>query len=223
MDGQKTDLDDMRYTSETVTKACYWDGYSDPESNIQKYLVDVYVNNVLEGTFDVGLKKHFEDRTVSLEHNDHVYFSVHGINGAGLTAAADSDGFTVDHTPPIMTEISVSENDLSYQSYKNMLHLRWNFRDDESGITEYRTFIYEKRHGVKQKIWPQFDPYNVSTPESKISGSVYVILEGIPLQDGGKYSLHVTAQNGALLTTAHESIGVIVDTTAPNTPKVSQL
>ena len=223
VDGQTTDVEDMRFTSETVTKACYWDGYSDPESDIKQYLVDVYINNALEGTFDVGLKKHFEDRTLSLEHNDHVYFSVHGINGAGLSAVADSDGFTVDHTPPIMTEISDSDNSLPYQSDNTMLYLRWNFRDDESGIAEYRTLIYETKHGVKQKIWPQSSPYNVSVPESEIARRMYVILEGLALQDGGKYSLHVTAQNGALMTTAHESVGVIVDTTAPNTPKVIAL
>ena len=220
VDGHASDEEDMSYTSETATKTCHWDGYSDPESGIQKYLVEVYVNNALEGTFDVGQNKQFEDKTISLEHSDHIVFSVHGINGARLSTVVESNGFIVDHTPPIMLEVSASEDDVPYQSYNDVLHLRWNFRDDESGIQEYRTLIYETRHGQKQKIWPSVDPYNVSVPVSTFSGLMQVVLEGLVLQDGGKYSLHVTSQNGALMTTAHESISVIVDTTPPNAPKV---
>lgn len=219
-DGKETDEKDMEYTSETATKACHWSEFFDPESGIEKYLVDVYVNDELKDTFDVELDTRFEDKTISLEHNDHVHFSVHGVNGAGQSTAAESDGFTVDHTPPVLTEISESETGSRYQKDNTAMHLMWNFRDDQSGIKEYRTVILETRQGIKQKIWPSDALYNSTFPESKFSTRMVVILEGLALANGGKYSLHVTSFNGALLSTAHESVGVIVDLTPPNAPKV---
>ena len=220
VDGNVKDIQDQNYTSETVTKHCHWNGYFDPESGIDNYKVDVYINNELKDTFDVGQKEYFEDKTISLEHGDDVHFSVHGINGAGLGKAADSNGFIVDHTPPIMTELSDTNTGSLYQSQKSTMHLKWNFRDEESGIKEYRTVIYETKAGVKQRFWPNHSPYNLTNPSSKFSGRMLVTLDQLNMKDGGRYSLHVTSVNGALLSTAHESIGVTVDTTKPNKPKV---
>ena len=221
VDGKATDREDMNYTSESVTKHCHWNGYFDPESGIDKYMVDVYINNELKDTFDVGREQQFEDKTISLEHEDHVYFSVHGINGAELDSEADSNGFIVDHTPPVMTEISDTDSGSLFQSNKSTMHIKWNFRDDESGIKEYRTVIYETKEGIKQRFWPKSTPYNLTSPLSKFSGQMQVTLDQLHMTNGGKYSLHVTSINGALLSTAHESIGVTVDTTPPNEPKVS--
>ena len=220
-DGNMSDKEDMRYTSETVTKKCHWIGFFDPESGIDKYMVDVFINNELKNTFDVAKQQTFQDKTISMEHNDHVHFSVHGVNGAELSAAANSDGFLVDHTPPVMTKMSDSETGSPYQSNKSAMHLRWTFKDDESGIKEYRTVIYETKHGVKQQFWPQHEPYNLTKPLSTVFAEMDVTLNEVSLKDGGKYSLHVTSINGALLSTAHESPGVIVDTTAPKAPKVN--
>ena len=220
VDGKVSEREDMKYTSETVTKTCHWNGYLDPESGIDKYKVDVYINNELKDTFDVGTEQNFEDKTISLEHNDRVYFSVHGINGAGLGKAADSNGFVVDHTPPIMTKLSDTENDVPYQSDNTTMHLRWSFKDDESGIKEYRTVIYETKEGIKQKFWPRHSSYNLSEPLSEFSGDIDVLLDNLSLNDGGKYSVHVTSVNGALLSMAHESVGVVVDTTPPRVAKV---
>ena len=220
VDGKTTDAEDIKYSSETVTKNCHWSGYYDHESGIDKYMVDVYINDELKDTFNVGEEQMFEDKTISLEHNDRVHFSVHGVNGAGLDAATKSDGFIVDHTPPLMTHISDTDGDTPYQSNNESMHLKWKFKDYESGIKEYRTVIFETREGVKQKFWPESSSYNQSVPLSKFSAEMNVVLGNLSLQDGGKYSLHVTSINGALLSTAHESIGVVVDTTPPIAPKV---
>lgn len=220
VDGAVTDKDDLLYTSETVTKACHWNGFSDPESGIEKYLVDVFVNNQLQDTFDIDSALTFEDKTISLEHNDYVHFRVHGVNGAELSSAADSDGFLVDHTPPALVEMSDSEDSFPFQSNNSVMHLSWHFIDEESGIKEFRTMILETKEGVKQKFWPVDEPYNLSVPVTKFPGKTDVVLENLTLKNGGKYSLHVTSLNGALLSTAHESDGVIIDMTAPNTPKV---
>ena len=210
----------MKYSSETVTKNWHWSGYYDPESGIDKYKVDVYVNNKLKDTFDAERKTMFEDKTISLEHGDHVHFSVHGVNGAGLSCSAESDGFLVDHTPPVMTDISDEENNQPFQSNNTAMHLMWNFRDDESGIKEYRTVIFETKEGTKQQVWPDHKSYNLMKPVSEYNAKMDVVVDNLRLKDGGKYSVHVTAMNGALLSRGHESKGVIVDTTAPSAPKV---
>ena len=208
----------MKYSSETVSKFANWRGFHDPESGIADYKVDVYINNEHKKTFDVGTETEFEDHTISMEHLDQVYFTVHGINGADLEKTADSDGFLVDLSPPILTEISDNIEDHAYQQQNNMMHLKWQFKDEESGIVEYRTVIYETKYGVKQKFWPEHERFNSTIPP--MSGKVSVKLDRLSLQDGALYSLHVTALNGALLATSHESSGVTVDTTPPMAPKV---
>ena len=222
-DGRDSDIEEMRFSSETVTKTCHWTGYQDPESGINKYKVDVFINTELKGSFEVRTNHNFEDKTISLEHKDRVYFTVHGINGAGLGIAADSNGFLVDHTPPIMTKLSDTENDTPYQSDRTTMHIRWSFEDDESGIKEYRTIIYETKEGSKQHFWPKHAAFNLSEPMSEFSDDKNIVLGNLSLNDGGKYSVHVTSVNGALLSTSHESEGVVVDSTPPRAPKVIRL
>ncbi|KAH3708794.1 hypothetical protein DPMN_068253 [Dreissena polymorpha] len=155
-----------------------------------------------------------------MEHKDEVYFEVHGVNGAELEAVARSDSFIVDHTPPIMTEISDNKDGNRYQADKSNLCLKWDFFDSESGIEKYRTVIYESRHGIKQKHWPASERYNETKPMNSFNGKMDSTLGNLNMEDGVTYSLHVTAFDGALLATAHESTGVMIDTTPPSTPKV---
>ena len=147
-------------------------------------------------------------------------FKVHGVNGAELKASADSDGFIVDHTPPVLVDIADNEDGFRFQSNDSTMHVMWHYIDEESGIKEFRTVVLEAKHGVKQKIWPIGEPFNLTIPDTKHPGRTDVILDNLSLKNGGKYSLHVTSLNGALLSTAHESVGVTVDMTAPNKPRV---
>ncbi|XP_052219885.1 uncharacterized protein LOC127837088 [Dreissena polymorpha] len=211
---------ELKYTSETVSKHANWRDYYDPESGIANYKVDVYINNEKKKTFETGTLSEFEDHTISMEHKDEVYFEVHGVNGAELEAAARSDSFIVDHTPPIMTEISDNKDGNRYQADKSKLSLKWDFFDSESGIGKYRTVIYESRHGIKQKHWPASERYNETKPMSTVNDKMDSTLGNLNMEDGVTYSLHVTAFDGALLATAHESTGVLIDTTPPSTPKV---
>ncbi|KAL4222207.1 hypothetical protein ACF0H5_018245 [Mactra antiquata] len=211
---------DKEFTSETVSKYANWYGYSDPESNIDHYEIDVLINNERINTFNVGNTLEFEDHTISMEHRDEVYFNVHGVNGADLKTAAHSNGFLVDLTTPILKGISETETGLAYQAENSKLHLMWDFMDPESGIQEYRTVIYETKYGVKQKFWPQIEKYNKTVPPTPTFTKTTVTLDNISMKDGATYSLHVTALNRALLSTSHETTGVTIDTTPPDVPKV---
>ncbi|KAH3823847.1 hypothetical protein DPMN_125670 [Dreissena polymorpha] len=211
---------ELKYSSETVSKHAHWRDYYDTESGITNYKVHVYINNELKKTLETGTFSELEDHTISMEHKDEVYFQVHGVNGAELEAAARSDGFMVDHTPPIMTEISDNQHGNRYQADKSNLNLKWDFLDSESGIDMYRTVVYEHRHGIKNKYWPTTERYNETKPMNSFNGKMDCSLGNLNMEDGVTYSLHVTAFNGALLATAHESAGIMIDTTPPTTPKV---
>ncbi|KAH3708682.1 hypothetical protein DPMN_068139 [Dreissena polymorpha] len=120
-----------------------------------------------------------------------------------------------------MTEISDNKDGNRYQADKTNLSLKWGFFDSESGIEKYRTVIYESRHGIKQKHWPASERYNETKPMNSFNGKMDSTLGNLNMEDGVTYSLHVTAFDGALLATAHESTGVMIDTTPPSTPKVN--
>ncbi|WAR20850.1 CRB-like protein [Mya arenaria] len=210
----------QKYSSETVSKFANWHGFHDPESGIQNYRVDVFINNEHKQSFETGTEDQFEDHTISMEHRDNVNFKVHGVNGADLEVDADSNGFQVDLTPPIMTEISDNDNGQSYQSDNTYLSLKWNFQDEESGISLYRVTIYESIFGNKQKNWPQTEQYNETKPVSPYNGRIHIVLDNLSLKDGHKYSLHVSALNGAKLSTSHETQGCTIDTTPPDLPNV---
>ncbi|KAK3092476.1 hypothetical protein FSP39_003379 [Pinctada imbricata] len=204
---------DISYSSETASKSCYWGNFSDPESGITKYDVAIFLNNELEKSFDISLNSDFLDHSVKLNHEDAVKFSITATNGAGSTTVVSSDGFKVDHTPPEMILLSVTNSSSKYQTYRDRLELQWQFRDRESYIKEYRYFIYEEKHGSKSRFWPVLESYGILEPY--VQGGKENILLSTPLQNGGKYSLHVTAINNAGLSTAYESENVIVDSTSP--------
>jgi len=149
-----------------------------------------------------------------------VHVQVFGVNGAELEVGVNSDGFLVDLTPPVMTEMADTRDGSRYQSDNNALNLRWNFEDWESGIKLYKVQILESYHGIKQTFWPITESYNVSYLLNPFDGKIQVSLGGLQMKNGHVYSLHVLALNQAHLSTTHETSGVIVDTTPPLKPKV---
>jgi len=149
-----------------------------------------------------------------------VHVQVFGVNGAELEVGVNSDGFLVDLTPPVMTEMADTREGNRYQSDNTALNLRWNFEDWESGIKLYKVQILESYHGIKQTFWPVSGSYNETKPLNPNYGQMQVAINGLTMKDGRVYSLHVSAINQAHLTTAHETNGVTIDTTPPSTPKV---
>ena len=60
----------------------------------------------------------------------------------------------------------------------------------------------------------------VQQVSNSFNGKMERALGDLNMEDGGIYSLHITAFDGALLATAHESSGVTIDTTQPSEPTV---
>ena len=57
-----------------------------------------------------------------------------------------SDGVLVDHTPPELISITTVQQG-RYQMQDDHLDFRWEFRDPESGIAEYRCTVFERHQG----------------------------------------------------------------------------
>jgi hypothetical protein len=212
--------EDISFSSETATKHVAWDNFTDPESDIEKYSVSVYINDAKTKTFDATKETELVDHSVSMDHKDVVYFDVESFNKAGLSITVRTDGYLIDHTPPAMISIEDTMNGKRYQTNDNLLQLRWQFRDSESGIREYRYAIFEYFHGMKKRIWPKIDKYLTIIPKSN-SEPTELDFDKQHLMTGAKYSVHVTAVNNAHLSTAHESEGVTIDPTPPHIFKVN--
>lgn len=212
---------DISFSSETATKLVTWDNFTDPESGIEKYSVSVYINDAKTKTFDPTKETTFIDHSVGMDHMDVVYFEVESFNRAGLSVSVRTDGYLIDHTPPTLITIEDNLYGKRYQTDDNLLQLRWQFRDSESGIREYRYSVFEHLHGMKKRIWPKIDKYLTIIPKSK-SELIELDFDKQHLTTGAKYSVHVTAINQAHLSTAHESEGVTIDPTPPIIFKVKE-
>ncbi|XP_013400547.1 uncharacterized protein LOC106166509 [Lingula anatina] len=202
------------FSAETATVSSAWDGFYDPESGIDHYEVIVIVNNEEVDFATLKKDQHFEEHTFSLEHGDTVKTIVRGKNGAGQMSAVTTDGYFVDLTPPVLNFISQSEEGLLYQSSDSYIYARWQYDDQESGILEYRVTVFQSYHGQKQRFWP-YDQRDKSYTMEDGEKQFIFNKSSLKLDNGAKYSLHVTAINRALLSANYETKGVTVDTTPP--------
>ena len=205
--------DDMMFSSETSTKPCNWDPFSDPESEIANYQVKVVINQQERITVELDNHVHsFKDHSITMNHLDKVQFTLEGQNGAGLKSVVNSDGFIVDHTPPVLEHISDHRGNGQYQSTSTELNLQWKYHDSDSGIKYYQYSVIEVKHGSENHFWPQEKRFiRITDP----SVDYFTSITGLTLSNGVMYKVNVIAINKALLSTSHMSAGVIVDTTAP--------
>ncbi|XP_061177745.1 uncharacterized protein LOC133186528 [Saccostrea echinata] len=208
---------DKNFTSESATVRACWENFTDLESHIADYKVNIYVNKELKKSFNMEQEKIFEDHSFSLHHLDFVSVEIETKNGAELKIVKSSDGVLVDHTPPnvIMIRDCLSGN--GYQADDKNIFLRWKFEDQESDIKEYRVLINRLEAGQKLKIWPENMDYQIFESSSKEAERYNISLS---LASGYKYFAHITAINRADLSTTHESNGVVIDITPPTLIKV---
>ncbi|XP_061168901.1 uncharacterized protein LOC133178169 [Saccostrea echinata] len=210
--------EDISFSSETATKFVTWDNFSDPESGIEKYAVTVYINDAKIKTFESTKETTFVDHSISMDHKDKVHFQVDSFNKAGLSENIITDGYIIDHTPPNLIFIQDNIHKRRYQTNENLLNLRWQFEDEESGIKEYRYAVLESLHGMKKRIWPKTETFLTAFPNSSMGTTAIDLNKHLLI--GATYSVHVIAINVAHLSTAHESEGVTIDPTPPIMVKV---
>ncbi|XP_067664253.1 uncharacterized protein [Haliotis asinina] len=220
-DGDNETLD-VSYTSEAALIQAVWGGFSDPESGIVKYEVDIYINNQHRKTNTILANQddqlhYMNEKTLELKHGDNVHTKVRGFNGAGKSVETTTNGFIVDLTPPVAYFVHDSDGQGGYQLDKTGLHLSWRFEDSESGIEKYMVSVSQEINGMKKTIWPSpYDPQEATDlPSTQVSYHV-----PLALRDGTRYIARVIAVNKAGLSKTVDSPGILIDSTPP---KIQQI
>ncbi len=135
------------------------------------------------------------------------YVSVVAINGAGTETMLESDGFTVDSTPPPAPRV-LDQGNFTNDGTSLSASWTWTLADPESGTMMYEYAIVPERGTYEDTIW---------TP---VGTATKATAPGLLLANGEVYFFAVRATNGAGLTSIDFSDGIVVDTSAPGTPVV---
>ncbi|XP_066298079.1 uncharacterized protein [Branchiostoma lanceolatum] len=221
---------DVTYSSETASVSALWEDFRDPESDIADYEVTVWRKHSNNGNSSADTAPHVihEATSVGKEANsinwhhfhlhdgDFVYVVVNASNGAGSVVVTESDGFTLDTSAPEMRFIgdgSQPGTDLQYSPSTTDLSVNWEFDDVESGIDHYKLAVFQYHGGSRLQIYPA-QKNNWVTVEGSAAG--WTSSAPLTLVPGARYSVRVSAVNGAGLTTTHDTDGVIIDPTPPS-------
>ncbi|XP_078695733.1 uncharacterized protein LOC144924478 [Branchiostoma floridae x Branchiostoma belcheri] len=229
-DGLEPDSD-LEFSSEPSTVSANWDGYRDPESGIGDYAVTVHKTSPSEGnrthSSEVIHEKtavgpdvtHINWHKFHLHHGDHVTVQLEATNQAMDSTVTSSDGFIVDMTKPVMVHLGDGAEpgqDRAFSADSSRISANWIYEDPESGIEKYLVTVFRKTVGAKRQIYPEREE-NVGIDGRQ---NTWTSPAHLSLVDGARYFVRVSAVNGAGAATVHETDGVIVDTSPPDTAVV---
>lgn len=220
---------DQSYSSSLTTVEANWNGFYDYESSVARYTITVYRQSGGSLTMDAvystmvdGTVTHVSLTQFSFTNGDQIFVEVVASNGAGLTGTATSNGYTIDLTPPQVSNIvdgTDLNRDIDYQSSNATYSVSWDVTDDESGIAQIEGAVFQIREGRRMKVYPTspLEPY-ITIP---ISQSAWSIGDELSLEVGARYIASIAFTNGAGLRVVYETNGVIVDPTPPTIQTVS--
>ena len=213
---------DVNFTSESSSVSAAWTGFSDPETDIASYTVQLYVNDQMRRTFPDLQEQQLIHNSAALAHGDRVHVTVTALNRGGGRTSVTSDGQTVDQTPPEVVQLGTVEG-TPFQRDDTSLDFVWHFQDPESGVSQYRYAVLQRYQGVETHFWPVGSLHQVTKLNGTAANSTQQLrLTGLSLVNGAAYCVRVTALNRAKMTTAERSTPVTVDITPPVLNKVSE-
>ncbi|KAJ7365984.1 hypothetical protein OS493_002726 [Desmophyllum pertusum] len=198
--------------------------FVDAESNIQAYRVKVWGkgsdNNLLDVHGSFSFKGNATRSTLQLSKElvsgKKYYVNVTAVNGVGLEATKQSDGFVVDTTPPICSRIWDGKgdyrDDIEYAPSSNRFIVSWVCYDNESPIVGYRFSI--KNVQTNEYAIPFY------TLKTHVNSSGSVIITGggrmtATFEEGHNYTSGIELINAVGLKTVSWTNGVIIDSTPP--------
>ncbi|XP_070573776.1 uncharacterized protein [Ptychodera flava] len=195
----------------------HWEGFYDVEEHgrtshgtgIKKYEIAIgsFPGGVdVQDYQSVGILNWIVVTGLNLQGGLTYYATVRATDYVGLTSEAVSVGITVDVTPPVTSDRSI---DLGghFLTSTSSITATWIglFTDDESGIFEYEWCVGSNPY--------HSDVYPCTSTEQQPSGESD---DGdLELIEGHVYYVMVKAYNGAGLSTAAVSWGVLVDASPP--------
>ncbi|XP_025084423.1 uncharacterized protein LOC112558273 isoform X1 [Pomacea canaliculata] len=226
IDGLSENFEDLHFSVHKSTVAARWQGFSDSESGIMQYEVQIERAENLTTNFqvlqeweNVNLDTTFEKHRFSLRHRDVVRTKLRVSNGALNTITSETDSFIIDLTPPELYSLwdGLGSSDIEYQSDITSLSAKFEFHDDESGIDYYKYQVYQTMHGHHAQIIPATkNDWNrlPSGPRNSLT------VNGLTLTSGLRYSIRMAAVNSAGSVTTYDTNGVLVDNTPPTMERV---
>lgn len=172
-------------------------------------------------------------------HLPHLLPTVRATDRAGRVASSVSSSFSLDLTPPAFADDQVL--DVTAAAAPTALTDDDNVFDLQPVVDAATGAVYTSIATHYDAQWfPARDPHSASTYTVSLHGPGLPLFldrfgsefvagggvdigsrrsfhwHGLELEEGGCYSVHVTATNAAGLSTLAQSVGVIVDTTAPS-------
>ncbi len=202
--------DDGQYTADNTRLHAAWTAY-DPESGVAEYQYAIGTTpggSTIVGWTNTGGTSEVNRTGLALSSGVKYYISVKARNGAGTWGNLGvSDGITVDTTAPSSPSVT---DDGQYTTTATSLHAVWTASDTESGIGEYQYALGTAPGASDLVAW------------TSTGNDAFVTRTGLALVDGVTYYFAVKAKNRAgLWSNTGTSDGIIVDTSAPSLPVVS--
>ena len=200
--------------------------FTDPESHVAGYIVSIHeiANGVrVYGPSEIPRNKRSAKITLrgdELKHGQRYAFSVTAQNGAALNTTGASNGFIVDGTAPVCSNVydaALDGTKTRFVGQTRKLFIHFDCIDNETGIDAYQFAIKDMK--TSQFILPFHKIKGISALSS------LAVVDGagkriVKLQNGGRYKVGVRATNHVNLTKEYWTPGVIVDTTPPVFSKV---
>ncbi|KAJ7389340.1 hypothetical protein OS493_032197 [Desmophyllum pertusum] len=198
--------------------------FVDAESGVQGYRIKVWGSRSLSSLIDVYGSFNFNSNvttatlklTKDLQSGRTYYVNVTAVNGVGLEHTVQSDGFTVDTSPPICSQVwdgkSDLQHDVEYAPSSSKLIISWVCYDNESPIVRYRFSVKNLR--TNEYVIPF---YALKTLVNS-SGSAIITGGGritVKYEEGQSYHVGIEAVNAVGLKTVNWTNGVVIDSTPP--------
>ena len=198
--------------------------FVDAESAMQEYRIKVWWRRGLGSTVDVYGSSIFNANvttatlllTKDLESGETFYVNVTGVNGVGLESTVQSDGFTVDTTPPMCSHVWNGKGDLrddvDYAPSSGKRVISWVCFDNESPIVGYRFSVKNVR--TNEFVIPFY------TLKTFVNSSGLAIITGggrrvVKYEEGQSYTVGIEVTNAVGLKTVNWTNGVLIDSTPP--------
>ena len=213
-DGSMPDTD-LVYLTNAKKVGANWDPfYADDEDPVVDYEMAIGTaagkEDVLHFT-SVGLKKSVEKDLAPdipdfdvLETGKMYYVTIKATTSSGLSSTQYSDGFTVDPSPPLKIEVSVSHKVIDQGTQTIEISVSWDgVEDNESGIISSDYCLGTSPRACKSDLVPA-------------GASTFGTIGPFRPDPWAEYFVTVVALNGAGLRTVMSSEKLVFDTSPPS-------
>ena len=198
--------------------------FVDADTGVQTYRVQVWRGGFSNSSshvygsfsFDGNVTEATLQLSKDLVSGKTYYTNVTAVNGIGLETTGQSDGFVVDTTPPICSQVWDGQGDYKddkeYSPSSSRFVISWVCHDSESPIVRYRFSV--KDMYTSENIIPYYSLKTRvnSSGSAIISGGGHTIPQFV---EGRIYAGGVEVSNAAGMKMVYWTNGVLIDSTPP--------